>query len=685
MAVFHCPTCDITKQVPEKHSGREVRCPKCGTPVMIVPDEAEHLPEPPAPEASIEHVDVSDLAGGEQQSETAPPPPVDEEDARARGLSIGEKVKKIDPRGGIFQGRLVGNVTSGLLLGLLTFFLCLAFAVLIFPGTSGPLYMYAVTMALTAGAVTGIVAAFGSGFPVAVAGPESAAGAILFLMVGGLWSEMSGNAPDEAVFATLSAAVSLSAVAAGLGLLAVGVARAGTWTRYIPYQVIGGIMAGVGFTMLKGVYVFSAGAESCLLFEGDFLGREFLQRLGPAFALGVILFTARGFFRHPIVLLVIIIAAVGAGNAAIHYGLLPYMSYETCTMGAMEPFRFWYMYSPEFLSLVRWDLIVDSIPYMLALIGVVTASLMLKVMGMELEAGTESGMDRELKAIGTGSLLSGLAGGMPGSLSRGRSLGARRFGAQGPLAGILSGLVCALGLVFAGRILPYIPWFVPAGLLVFMGLGLMYRWLVETRSEFTQPGDYSVLLLIFLLIAALGFLPGVAVGAALAMMVLVVRYGSVDVVRHVLFGDHHRSNVDRAPYQLKILHQKGGRIMIMRLQGFLFLGTTNSLIRRIRKRASDKEREPLRYIILDFTRISGLDSSVCLSFRKLRSVAGQYGATLIFTNVPFEMEQQLELGGCVLNSPDEGSLTFVSVDYAMEWCENRILESEGAQIGRAHV
>jgi SulP family sulfate permease len=257
-------------------------------------------------------------------------------------------------------------------------------------------------------------------------------------------------------------------------------------------------------------------------------------------------------------------------------------------------------------------------------------------------------------------------------------MGARSFGAQGPLAGILSGVVCGVGLVFSGQVLPYVPWFVPAGLLVFMGFGLMYRWLVQTRSEFTQAGDYSLLLLIFLLIASLGFLTGLAVGVALAMMVLVVRYGGVDVVRHVLFGDHHRSNVDRAPYQLKVLHEKGGRIMILRLQGFLFLGTTNSLVRRIRKRAEDRNREPLKYIILDFTRISGLDSSVCLSFAKLRQVVGQYDATLLFTNVPFEMEQQLELGGCVLNAPEQGSLTFVSVDYAMEWCENRILESEDA-------
>lgn len=691
MAVFLCPSCEISKQVPDKHLGKAIACPKCGANVEIVADKVA-VPEPlqeseaavpeqaQVPEPSIESVDLSDLAEAPVPEEQPLPPTAGA--TTAEEFTIQVKSAAIDTRGGVFQGSLLGNLAAGLLLGVLTFFFSLAFSLLVFPGAEGQAYAFAVSMALTAGAVTCVVTALGSGFPVAIAGPESAAGAILFLMVGRLSAGLGGVGAESA-FPTLAAGVALSAAVTGLALIAVSMARTGAWIRFIPYQVIGGVMAGIGFLVLKGVYVFSMGGEPCFEMGREFLGSAMLTRLGPAVGFGLLLFFTRRFFKYPLVLPAIILAAVGAGNAAMQFGLLPGVGYETCAMRSMQPFAFWRMYDPSFLKSVRWDLLYEALPYAFGLIGVVMASLMLKVTGLELSASTESTMDRELKAVGAGSLISGLVGGMPGSLSKGRSMDARRFGARGPLAGIISGLVCALGLVAAPWVLPYIPWFVPAGMLVFMGLGLLWGWLVKTRSEFSQPGDYATLFLIFLLIVTLGFLLGVAVGVAVAMMLIVGRYGGLDVVRNVLYGDHHRSNVDRAPSQLRILHQKGGRIMIMRLQGFLFLGTTNSLIRRIRKRAVDREHEPLRYIILDFTRISGLDSSVNMSFSKLRNVAGEYGVSLIFTNVPFEMEQELEAAGCVLNAPDQGSRTFVSVDYAMEWCENHILESEGAVLDDA--
>jgi len=634
--------------------------------------------EPTVPEPTAESVDVSDLADSPQPQAQAPTIGA----ANPDDLRISEKVSAHGTRGRILQGGLPGNLFAGLLLGLTTVFFCLGFSILAFPSASGELYAFAVTMALTAGAVTGVVTALGSGFPVVLAGPEIAVGAVLFLMVGHLGQGL-GDASGDTVLATLAVSVVLTGAAAGLTLIAVSMARTGSWVRFIPYQVIGGVMAGIGFFILKAVYVFAAGGGSCFGLEGGFPGADMLVRIGPAAAFGLLLFFATRLFKHPLVLPALLLAAAGAGGAGAGLGLIPGMDAQACLMKTMQPFEFWSMYSPGFLEAVEWRVVFEALPYALALVGVLIGSLMFKVTEIELAAGVETSMDRELMAVGAGSLVSGLMGGMPGSLSRGGSEDARRLGAKGPLAGVVSGVVCAVGLVTAPWTLPYVPWFVPAGLLVYAGMSLLYAWLVKTRSDFTQPGDYSVLLLIFLLMVTLGLLMGMAIGVALAMMLLVGRYGGVDVVRHVLYGDHHRSNVERAPSQLKLLHQKGGRIMIMRLQGFLFLGSTNSLIRRVRKRAEDKDHEPLRYIILDFTRISGLDSSVVLSFTKLRNVAGSYGVSLVFTNVPFEMEEELRLGGCVLNAPELGSRTFVSVDYAMEWCENRILEEEGAVVDEA--
>ena len=87
---------------------------------------------------------------------------------------------------------------------------------------------------------------------------------------------------------------------------------------------------------------------------------------------------------------------------------------------------------------------------------------------------------------------------------------------------------------------------------------------------------------------------------------------------------------------------------------------------------------PVQFVILDFTLVNGLDSSVAISFVRLKQMARENSVNLVFTNVPFEVEQGLEQGGYKLNDPDGSSRTFLDLDFAMEWCENEILAAENA-------
>ena len=215
-------------------------------------------------------------------------------------------------------------------------------------------------------------------------------------------------------------------------------------------------------------------------------------------------------------------------------------------------------------------------------------------------------------------------------------------------------------------------------MLVFFGLKLLARWLVDTWGMFTRKDDYAVLFIIFLLTVSQGLMLGMGVGAALAVFVLVSRYGKVDVVKFTLSGATNHSNVDRAPSQLAILNRKGAQIYIMRLQGFVFLGAMYTLVRRIRERIADPDQMQLEFVILDFRLVNGLDSAVAIGFRQMKRMALEHGVSLIFTSIPFEVERQLEEGGFSLNEPDGSCRTFVDSDFALEWCEDRILEAEDA-------
>jgi len=112
---------------------------------------------------------------------------------------------------------------------------------------------------------------------------------------------------------------------------------------------------------------------------------------------------------------------------------------------------------------------------------------------------------------------------------------------------------------------------------------------------------------------------------------------------------------------------------IMRpLQGFIFFGTGNSLLNSIRVRIEDRRLPPLRCVILDFRRVSGLDSSAALSLAKAGQLARKSDFHLLLTQVPDEMQRHLERG-FVRDERAEAPKFFPDLDHALEWWEERTL------------
>jgi SulP family sulfate permease len=181
------------------------------------------------------------------------------------------------------------------------------------------------------------------------------------------------------------------------------------------------------------------------------------------------------------------------------------------------------------------------------------------------------------------------------------------------------------------------------------------------------PGaEYAIVLLILLAIAGWGLLPGVAVGLLLAVVLFAVSYGRTDVVRHAASGLVYRSNVERPPGERDALRALGERIHVLRLQGFVFFGTASGLLDRIRARAAD-ERAPLRFLLLDFRGVTGVDSSAVLSFGKASQLAAARGFGLVLTAVPESVRAQLEHG-------DLADARFEpDLDRALEACEDELL------------
>jgi SulP family sulfate permease len=247
------------------------------------------------------------------------------------------------------------------------------------------------------------------------------------------------------------------------------------------------------------------------------------------------------------------------------------------------------------------------------------------------------------------------------------------MGARSRWVGVVSAVLCAFALWTGSAFVSFVPRFVCGGLLIFLGMIFLWEWVYEASRKLTRL-DYFVVLFILAVVGAVGYTEGVATGIVAAVVLFVLNYSRVNVVSHALSGAEIRSNVDRPVRELKYLRECGGHIYVLHLQGFLFFGTANDLLNDVRRRAEQNGRHALKYVVMDFRRVSGIDSSAAFSLCKVHQLACRLGFELIMTHVAKEIARQLALGG--LQPTDSGSMRlFPDLDHGLEWCEQSLLAS----------
>ena len=692
-AYFNCPSCQYVRPVPGDLLGRQARCPQCKGAGSV---DAEPLSWAGLP--TEEEVNLDDLAqvvatGAYCLLDDRRPDDRRSDDTRraAAESSLAEAEAAVrGPRVHLLGGNPGKNLAAGLATGLLTVFFCLALAVLVFPhhleaGHFG--HIFGAT--LGAAALAGLVISLRSRIPFAVGAPESVSFAGLFVLTNALYVHLNGVYPDQAVYVTIWAGVALTALTGALVAFLLALSRGGGWVRFMPVQILGGVFGALGLVLFRAAFLLVTGRDLTLsliretVLGGDLAG---LVEQGvywawlPAFALGLLLFLVFRRRRHALGLLLFLVAVCAGAWAVRQYA--PAAVADRVWAGptlayAFNPDTYLSFFSAGVLDQIQWPVLVDHMTLFAALGVLMVVSLLYKGLLLEERLDNDADLDKKLQVFGAANALVGLAGGPPVGISLGRSLGARNFGARGPVAGLTAALVAGAAVVYSGTLLPLVPTLVPAGLLVFFGLKLLYGWLVSTRNELTRREDYYLLWITFLGTVFLGLVIGIGIGLLFTLLLTVSRFSKAGAVKHVLSGAHHRSNVDRAPAQLKVLKAHGDVIYVVRLRGFVFLGTFHSVVSLVLQRLRDVDKSPLKYLVVDFGYATGLGSSVGHGFARLLRLGRSAGLTVICTAVPFEVEEGLERSGLIQTGSEHSLRLFVNLDFAMEWCENNVLDEHG--------
>ncbi|MCW5209200.1 cyclic nucleotide-binding domain-containing protein [Desulfobulbus sp. US1] len=178
--------------------------------------------------------------------------------------------------------------------------------------------------------------------------------------------------------------------------------------------------------------------------------------------------------------------------------------------------------------------------------------------------------------------------------------------------------------------------------------------------------------IIGLTIMATNFMTGIVLGFVVMMFTFVISYSRTDIFYRKLSGAELTSNVLRSPPERKQLVRLGWHTHVLELHGFIFFGTANAILNELQSRL--RASLPLQYLIIDFRRVTGVDSSAAFCFTRILYLADSLNFTVILSSLSPQLKQQMLHNGI---QPNEKSLNFASdLDRALSWCEDALLESD---------
>jgi sulfate permease, SulP family len=569
-----------------------------------------------------------------------------------------------------FFPRLLGSIVPALVSVLTT----VSLATLIFNGPLAPYATRAIGLSLLGALIMGFMTIFISSLPGAIVEPQDVPVVVLAVGTTGLIGAMPAGTNPETLFATVLIFISLSSILCGVGFILLGQFRLGGLTRYLPYPVIGGFLAGSGWLLVSGgINIITDDTLIASLTRPDLF-----VRWVPGFLFGLILlilltrwtnlFVMPSFICIGVICFYLVLWFTGTSpDEARAAGWLP---------GPYPEGNQLQLISPAELALVDWGLIFGQSGTLGSVVLMSAIVLLLNATALEVATRKDIQLNYDLKIAGAANIVAGLVGCYPGYHSLEATAVLEKLGLRGRFAVLIITLCNLVPLLLGAAMLAYMPKFMLGGLVIYLGLTLLLEWVYQSFYKLPRL-DYAVIIFISLVIAWFDFLQGVAVGLIVAVILFVINYSRINVVRIALSGSNRSSRYTRSREQRELLSPVREQIYMLELQGFIFFGTAHRLLEQVRELSQNRQSAPLRFLLLDFRQVTGLDSSATYSFVKLQQLAEANEFRVVCTHLSPSMTEQFER--IELLEGDYGFCVMSDLDRGIEWCEDQLLASVADQ------
>lgn len=574
------------------------------------------------------------------------------------------------------KSNIVPSIIAGVIGGIIKIVVAMAFSALIFTGTLAAYLPQGIGIVLFGFFLFAVISIFTSSYPVNINTPQDIPIAIIALIATTVMATSGKDWDADTTFQFIFVTIALTSILVGIFFFILGSLKLGKLVRFIPYPVVGGFLAGTGWLIVKFAFIMTAGMGLSLANIVSLFDQATLSKWFPGLIFGLIMLISSRYIKHYLLIPALIAIGITSFYAIMFFYGFSFTDLESSgyLLGPFPEGGLFQGLPLKYLSDFNWSIFLEQLPAIGTMMILNAISVLFNYSGLEIIIKKDLDLDQELKTTGIGNIIAGLGGAPPGHLSLGGTLLAISIGSKSKLTNIVIALLCAITLLFGSAVLSFFPRIILGGLLFNLGLSFLVDWLYSTWSRVPKT-DYTIILLIFLVIGTVGFLEGVITGLLMSVILFVVSYSKVEIIKHELTGKTFHSNVERSESIKNIIDDSGDQTLILPLQGFIFFGSANRLLERIKLHLQSQNEKNLKYLVFDFKQVTGVDSSTINSFNKLRILAELDNFQVLFCNLTPEIISQFEVEDLFDDSMDL-FLKFDDLDHGMEWCEEQIISEQ---------
>lgn len=568
---------------------------------------------------------------------------------------------------------IVTDVMLGIFDGLDNALWSYGFATILFAGVLTEFLPIGVAVLLTGWALLGVFVAVTSKAKTHLISIDEQA-VVILAGVGSVYAAQSGGVGGPEALSTMLALMAVSSLVVALSFILIGHFRLARLLELLPFPVICGFMAGVGWLFLDAAVRVTVDAPITPGLPEYLLDTQSTWKLLATMAGGIFLVVFMNHIKRawafPVAAVLVFLAFHGVAMA------LGFTEAELQETG-------WFFdvassgYTPDELiaylsfSQIDFHFIASTAPELLTIVFLALLSTSLSLTALTTAGSYHLDSSSEIKNQGFGNVLCAAVGCPPGYTDVAGSVLYAQFGASSRLMPIISSLVLLAVAVAGTWLIAHMPKVLVGATILLFSYRLLYEWLFQRVRGF-QPVDFLVVCIILAMVIFVGFMVGILTGVVLTLVLFVLRYSMISAIHGRYSLREYRSSVERPLVANHLLDEHGSGSQVYTLRGFLFFGTANAVLDRIKRDLSDSGQQ-FNAVLLDFKRVTGMDISAMNTFVQVKAHCEHLGVRVLYSAVPIDV--QIQISSLEAVSTDDGSpLFFDEIDYAVEYMEDQLLQ-----------